>query len=191
MNQYSFLILHGLGGSGPDHWQTWLAQELKQMGYHVCYPTFTAFDSPDKNVWLKELHVAIKSIPENRKLIVVTHSLGCFLWMHYTGMHRKQIAERVILVAPPSPEIVLTEAKSFYPVPLDRTALSNAAKETLFVHSSNDPYCNDQHRKKYVNLGTPFITLQKMGHINANSGHGAWSWILKECLAAEKETLFV
>ncbi|MDQ1144628.1 putative alpha/beta hydrolase family esterase [Bacillus sp. SORGH_AS 510] len=191
MNQFSFLIIHGLGGSGPDHWQTWLSQELKQRDYHVCYPTFTNYDTPDKKVWLKELSAAIDSIPENRQLIVVTHSLGCILWMHFAAMNNKQMAHRVIMVAPPSPEMTLTEASSFYPVPVVKINLENLAEETLFVHSSNDPYCNEQHREKYENLELPSITFQNMGHINAKSGHGPWTWILEQCLSIPKEAKLV
>ena len=36
------LIVHGLGGSGPDHWQTWLASRLAARGVSVSYP-----DLPD------------------------------------------------------------------------------------------------------------------------------------------------
>jgi uncharacterized protein len=191
LSQYSFLIVHGLGGSGPDHWQTWLAQELRQKNYHVCYPTFTEFDSPNKEVWLKELTAAIQTIPENQQLIVVTHSLGCLLWMHYAALNNKRIAKRVILVAPPSPEIVLQEATSFYPVPLEQRNLSKTGEETLFVHSSNDPYCHQQHRERYMNMGVPSIIFPRMGHINAKSGHGKWSWILDQCLAVENASMLV
>ena len=33
-----FLILHGYLGSGPDHWQSWLAGRLRAAGERVAYP---------------------------------------------------------------------------------------------------------------------------------------------------------
>jgi uncharacterized protein len=186
MIQNSFLIIHGLGGSGPDHWQTWLAHELKQSNHPVYYPTFSNFHSPNKTVWLDELTATMKAIPENNNLTVITHSLGCILWLHYAKSQNKQLAKRVILVAPPSPEIILSEAKSFYPVPIEVKHLKRTAEEILFVHSTNDPYCSMVDAKNYLNLGLPSITIQDAGHINPESGHGKWPWILDLCLSREE-----
>lgn len=191
MTKHSFLIIHGLGGSGPDHWQTWLAQELTKRNYHVCYPTFSNFNSPNKEVWLEELAAAIATIPKNHRLTVITHSLGCLLWLHYAANQNRRIAKQVVLVAPPSPSIVLSEAKPFYPVPLNGQQLPRTAEDTLFVHSSNDPYCSMKDAEKYINIGLPSITFPNMGHINANSGHGRWPWILEQCLASEKNPVIV
>ncbi|EKN64501.1 hypothetical protein BABA_23173 [Neobacillus bataviensis LMG 21833] len=184
--EQSFLIIHGLGGSGAGHWQSWLAKELTNRNYHVCYPTFSSFDAPNRVVWLEELHAAIKTIPANHQLTVVTHSLGCLLWLHYAAKHNKLIAKQVILVAPPSPTVILSEAKTFYPVPLKKSNLSRAAEETLFIHSTNDPYCTMKDAKSYLNLGFPSIVLPNSGHINIDSGHGKWPQILDLSLSSEK-----
>jgi uncharacterized protein len=182
MNQHSFLIIHGLGGSGPAHWQTWLFHELKQQNFHVCYPIFSNYDTPNKESWLQELSTALQSLPENHRKTVITHSLGCILWLHYIAGQTKKIADQVILVAPPSPTVVLPEAKSFYPVPLERENVLRAAKDTLFVHSTNDPYCDIEDSINYLTLNVPSISLSNMGHINTKSGHGEWQWILDQCL---------
>ncbi|WP_066372786.1 RBBP9/YdeN family alpha/beta hydrolase [Neobacillus fumarioli] len=185
MTKHSFLILHGLGGSGDEHWQTWLANELMKRNYHVRYPTFSNFHSPEKKVWLEELAEVIKTIPKTQPLTIITHSLGCLLWLHYTASQNQRIAKQVILVAPPSPTRVLEAAKSFFPVPLEKKHLTTAAEETLFVHSSNDPYCRLEDAKNYVNIGLPALILPNMGHINVDSGHGKWPWILKTSLSNE------
>ncbi|MFZ7945009.1 RBBP9/YdeN family alpha/beta hydrolase [Neobacillus sp. 19] len=191
MKEQSFLIIHGLGGSGPNHWQTWLAHELTERNYHVSYPTFSHFDSPNKSVWLAELDAAIQTLPAGHQLTVITHSLGCLLWLHYTAIYPKRIAEQVILVAPPSPAIVLSQANSFYPVPLQGNRLSRAAEDTLFIHSTNDPYCSMKDAKSYLSLGYPSIVLPDSGHINTDSGHGKWPWILEQCLVDGKITQYV
>lgn len=190
MNQNSFLIIHGLGGSGPDHWQTWLAHELTRNNYHVQYPTFTNFNSPNKSVWLEELSTTLETIPEENNLTIITHSLGCLLWLHYASTQNKQIANQVILVAPPSPNHILTEAKSFYPVPLDGNTLKKASENTLFIHSTNDPYCSIEDSGNYSNLGFPTMTIPNAGHINSQSGHGKWPWILDLCLKQERISLY-
>ncbi|NRD76255.1 alpha/beta fold hydrolase [Bacillus sp. BRMEA1] len=182
MSKQSFLILHGLGGSGPDHWQTWLANELAERNHHVIYPVFPNVDSPDKQVWIEELSTVMKTIPENQPLTVITHSLGCLLWLHFTSIQNNRIAEHVIMVAPPSPQNVIEAANSFFPVPLKNNNLTRTADETLFVHSSNDPYCSLTDAKYYMNIGVPSIVFPNMGHINVESGHGRWDWILEKCL---------
>jgi uncharacterized protein len=179
---HSFLIIHGLGGSGPDHWQTWLYQELTKRNFNVYYPTFSNYNSPDKKIWLEELSDAVKSIPEHHTLTIITHSLGCLLWLHYAETLEKQIAKQVILVAPPSPKVILPEAHSFFRPPLNSKKLLDASMETLFVHSTNDPYCSMEDALIFSKLGAPSITLPNMGHINTDSGHGKWPWILDFCL---------
>jgi predicted alpha/beta hydrolase family esterase len=80
----------------------------------------------------------------------------------------------VILVAPPSPLIVLPEAASFYPIPLNGENLADAADETWFVHSTNDPFCSIDDTTHYLKLGVSAIAFPKMGHINTASGYGVW-----------------
>ncbi|PLS01159.1 RBBP9/YdeN family alpha/beta hydrolase [Neobacillus cucumis] len=183
MNQQHFLIVHGLGGSGHDHWQTWLAETLIEKKYQVSYPTFSSFYSPNLKVWLEELHQTMENIPADSELTVITHSLGCLLWMHYASAQTKKLAKRVILVAPPSPTIALTEAESFFPVPLNSNHLSRTAEEILFIHSNNDPYCNMEDARNYLNLDHPSIILPNAGHINPASGHGKWQSILELSLS--------
>ncbi|MEH7414394.1 alpha/beta hydrolase [Neobacillus drentensis] len=178
MSQQHFLIIHGLGGSGHDHWQTWLADTLTENNYPVSYPTFSTFDAPNLTVWLKELHQAMETIPANSELTVITHSLGSLLWLHYGAATTKKLAKRVILVAPPSPTITLKEAPSFFPVPLNSSHLSRTAEEILFIHSNNDPYCNMEDAGNYLNLDHPSVVLPNAGHINPASGYGKWPSIL-------------
>lgn len=181
MKEYSFLIIHGLGGSGPDHWQSWLAKELKQRSHHVVYPTFSNFSRPEKEVWLKELASALESVPKDHALIVITHSLGGILWQHFAASRNQKIADQVILVAPPSPTVTIPSAKSFFPVPLSRKNLARTADETLFIHSTNDPYCSMDDAKHYLQLSLPNMILPDMGHINVHSGHGKWPLIIELC----------
>jgi predicted alpha/beta hydrolase family esterase len=182
MTEYSFVILHGLGGSGPDHWQSWLADMLKQQNFHVVYPVFSKCNRPNKDVWLQELKATLDSIPKHHKKIVITHSLGGILWQHYAAEADKQAVDQVILVAPPSPTAVIPAAKSFFPVPLNERNLQKAARKTMFIYSTNDPYCSLEDAQAYLNFHFPTIALQNHGHINVQSGHGKWPLILDLCM---------
>lgn len=185
MTNHSFLLVHGLGGSGPQHWQTWLYQQLTERGIDVHYPTFSDYDNPDKDVWLKELQAAIDKIPAENRITVLAHSCGCSLWLHYAASAHVRKVEQAILVAPPSPFLDMPELTCFYPLPLIGANLSKAADHTFYVHSLDDPYCSIDDMTNYLKLGFPAIVLPKMGHINTASGHGPWPWILDICLTGK------
>jgi predicted alpha/beta hydrolase family esterase len=182
MKNQSFLLIHGLGGSGPQHWQSWLYTQLKERNCDVYYPTFSNFDAPDKDVWLQELRTVMEQIPTENELTVLAHSLGCFLWLHHASTTLGRSVQRVILVAPPSPTVVIPEASSFYPVPLHESNLLKAANQTTFVLSTNDPYCNVDDIPHFLRMNTTVIAFPKMGHINTESGYGPWPWIMDVCL---------
>ncbi len=50
-----FLILHGLEGSGPGHWQPWLAERLAARGLEVEFPGLPDPSDPDPDAWLDAL----------------------------------------------------------------------------------------------------------------------------------------
>ena len=56
------LILHGWQGSGPDHWQTWLAGRLTQAGAHVQYPDLPDCDVPCPDRWGAALHRELREL---------------------------------------------------------------------------------------------------------------------------------
>ena len=50
-----FLILHGWEGSGPEHWQSWLAERLRAAGEVVAYPALPDPYAPRLGAWLRAL----------------------------------------------------------------------------------------------------------------------------------------
>src|SRR5437763_10109289 len=101
----SFLILHGWQGSGPRHWQSWLATRLRERGERVSYPQLPEPDAPRLDRWLDALEQALAREPGG--LAVLCHSLACVLWLQHAHRSAVASAERVLLVAPPSPSAEL------------------------------------------------------------------------------------
>src|SRR5256885_14795645 len=81
MRPMSFLILHGWQGSGPRHWQPWLAGRLRQRGEHVSYPRLPEPDAPRLDRWLDALEQELAREPDGA--VVLCHSLACVLWLHH------------------------------------------------------------------------------------------------------------
>lgn len=171
----SFLILHGWQGSGPDHWQTWLARRLEQAGEDVRYPRLPDPDLPDVGAWSAAMLEAYGDMPGDR--VVLCHSLACLLWAREARAiaERERPAERVLLVAPPCPVSPIPDAASFYPTPLDPRAVAAAARDTLVVASDDDPYCPAGAAVSFAEpLGLPAEVLPGAGHVNPEAGFGPW-----------------
>jgi predicted alpha/beta hydrolase family esterase len=162
----SFLILHGYEGSGPEHWQTWLAERLGAAGERVAYPDLPDPYEPSLPAWRDAL---ARELREGQT--IVAHSLACILWLHHCSDPVGPSADRVLLVAPPSLAGAPDAIRSFFPVPLD----GETTAETRLVCSENDPYCPEGAARLYGEpLGLPVDLLDGAGHINPDAGFGPW-----------------
>ncbi|WP_433269665.1 RBBP9/YdeN family alpha/beta hydrolase [Actinosynnema sp. CS-041913] len=177
------LLLHGLGGSGPTHWQNWLAGELAHHGGQVDLPQFTMPDAPQLDVWLAELREHLSAAPTSGDRVVVAHSLACLLWLHHAaGSFDPALrVDRVLLVAPPSPrftgEPLISE---FQAAPLDPTALRRAAVSTRLVVGEGDSYCTLEQGKELAEaLRVDVDVIVGGAHLNVDAGYGSWGAILK------------
>jgi predicted alpha/beta hydrolase family esterase len=161
MGRPAYLILHGYQGSGPGHWQTWLAGRLRSGDAKVHYPDLPDADHPRLDAWLDAVAGELDAIGEPP--VVLCHSLACIVWMHHVAAGGKPAA-RVLLVAPPSATGVPDELKSFVPAP------GVTVPDGRLVCSDNDPYCPEGA----VSLYGAADVLPGAGHINPDAGYGPW-----------------
>jgi predicted alpha/beta hydrolase family esterase len=174
----SFLILHGLQGSGPGHWQTWLAARLRADGERVAYPDLPDADAPSPVAWRDVLARALEGLPAP---VVVCHSLSCLLWLHHVADGGSP-ADRVLLVAPPSESADVPEIEPFFPVPLPRLAPG-----ARLVCSDDDPYCPEGAAHLYGGpLGVEVDVLPGKGHLNLETGYGPWPAVEQWCLTGDR-----
>jgi uncharacterized protein len=171
----SFLILHGYAGSGPEHWQSRLAERLRASGETVAYPDLPDPYEPRLPAWREALAEQLQALPGEPT--VLAHSLACILWLHHC---RKPVtagarAARVLLVAPPSLAAAPEQIRSFFPVPLDPAGVTAAASTTRLVCATDDPYCPEGAAVLYGRpLGIAVDVLDGAGHINPETGFGPW-----------------
>jgi uncharacterized protein len=176
----SFLILHGLEGSGPGHWQTWLAARLRADNERVAYPDLPDAEMPSLHSWRERLQGELEALPDG-ETILVCHSLSCLLWLHHVADGGAQ-ANRVLLVAPPSESAGLAQIASFFPAPLPR--LTAGAR---LVCSDDDPYCPEGAATLYGEpLGIPVDLIAGGGHLNPESGYGPWPAVEAWCLDGDQ-----
>ena len=103
----------GSEGSGPGHWQTWLAARLQADAERVAYPDLPDPDLPSLHAWRGVLDGELAALPAG-ETIVICHSLACLLWLHHVAEGGAQ-ADRLLLVAPPSESAGLPEIEAFFP----------------------------------------------------------------------------
>ncbi len=170
----AFLILHGLEGSGPEHWQTWIAERLRDEGLEVAYPLLPDADSPRLEAWLDALDVELAALPA-AETTVLCHSLGSLLWLHHAARKPARQVALCLLVSPPQPDEDDPQSPGFRPVPLDRDGVARAARETLLVCSTDDPFCPRETSERIAaETGIPIEWIEDAGHVNAAAGYGPW-----------------
>jgi uncharacterized protein len=181
---HDFFILHGWQGSDAPHWQSWLANTLRELGHTVHFPDLPQRDAPQRDAWLAALHTQHGQL--TAKTTVVCHSLGSALWLHYSAVYAPRVA-RVLLVSPPGTAALQQYAgqmQGFFPVPLNAAAVQAAAASTQLVCTAGDPFCVETAAAHYgepLNLPTTELPAE-LGHLNAAAGLGPWPQMLQWCL---------
>jgi predicted alpha/beta hydrolase family esterase len=184
----TFLIIHGLHGSGPEHWQSWLAERLLTRGEDVRYPTLPDPDAPSREDWLLALQEQLAQVRPQSELIVACHSLGSILWLHHAASEHASLRRpvRLLLNAPPGSRAAEEEPvlAQFLPPPLDAQGLHRSADDVRMAIGTDDPYDPDAEARAYARaLGVPLDVIDGGGHLNSDSGFGPWPAIEDWCLA--------
>lgn len=172
----TLLIVPGFGGSGPLHWQSWIAQKYASALWVNDLPLL----EPNIHIWAEAISHAMDQI--EGKILILAHSFGCLASSLAIARHPQRVSA-AILVAPASPERfsenghILPEHDS---TPTIRNLLP---KQTLgvcglVIASENDPWMPfNQAAKLAKSFGLATINLGLSGHINVDSGHGQWPLI--------------
>jgi hypothetical protein len=177
----SLLILHGLYGNGPGHWQGWLAGEAAAAGIDVHYPALPDKDAPTPEGWLAALDAELAALDPDA-LQVAAHSLACHLWARRAERDGVRAA-RVLLVAPPSARELAAVCPTFPATDLAAERLLAACSDTTLVLGEGDPYRPDHDAFRGTGLATRW--LSGGGHVNVDSGYGEWPHALRWVLGGD------
>ncbi|MFJ7064340.1 RBBP9/YdeN family alpha/beta hydrolase [Streptomyces sp. NPDC101115] len=183
----TYLILHGFQNHRPPgHWQYWLAGELRERGHEVRYPQLPEADAPVLEHWLAALEEHGKR-EEDGEFVVIAHSLSVLLWLRAVAAGRAPEADRVLLVAPPSPQVTasIPEIAGFADgLGLDQGRhLAPGGVRARLVYGDGDPYCPEGADVHYgVPLGLDPDHVPGGGHLNPeHGGYGPWPSVLEWC----------
>ena len=162
----NILIVPGLGGSGPQHWQTLWEQQ---------HPEFIRveqrdWETPTCSDWIATLDKAVMQ-QEPEQVILVAHSLACMAVAFWAKEHKRPI-KAALLVAPADTEAAdFPEGTTgFTPIPMEPLPF-----KSLVVTSTNDPYVTEARARQLAQAwGSDFVSIGEAGHINTDAGFGEW-----------------
>ena len=158
----TILIVPGWRDSGPGHWQSLWAESVVGA-VRVSQDNWI---SPTRSAWVGRIAETIQA--QDGPVVLVAHSLGCIASTHLPPEAVARI-QGALLVAPADPER-RAPLVDFAPVPYHTLPY-----RSVVVASSNDPYCPVRTAGADArSWGSEFVRLQNAGHINIDSGFGAW-----------------
>ena len=153
------LVVPGLHGSEPEHWQTWF--ETRVRG---CVRVHQAdWRRPDLVTWAQPIRREIARAAG--PVWIVAHSFGC-LAAAQAGWDASERIAGAILVAPADP--VHFGVADLIPG-------GDVGFPSIVVASRNDPWISFSRAAHLADRwGSDFLDLGRAGHINVAAGYGPW-----------------
>lgn len=170
------LVVPGLYGSGPGHWQTWIESQIAD----AVRVEQTDWDKPVLSRWAGAVVQAIDRAKGG--VLLVAHSFGALAAVVAAHRRPNHIAG-AFLVAPADPARFsatgLRDSFAQKPVELPDRPLGIPS---IVVASGNDPWTKLTTAAFWADRwGSRLIALEGVGHINEDSGHGPWPLGLDLC----------
>ncbi|HNF44022.1 MAG TPA: alpha/beta hydrolase, partial [Ferruginibacter sp.] len=162
----NYLIIPGLGNSGPQHWQTW----FESTGNNFTRVEQKEWDAPVCEDWIARIDKAISAY-DPATVVLIGHSLGCLTIVHWANQYKRTI-KGALLVAPSDAEadVYTFPAKGFAPIPRNKLDF-----KSIIVASSNDVWVSLDRSTYFARCwGSELINIGEAGHINSASGHYQW-----------------
>jgi len=154
------LILPGLHGSGPDHWQSWL---------EASYPgavrlAMTDWSLADADHWAAHIDL---TLAQHRAggWIAVAHSFGCLALARYAARGGRAV-QGALMVAPANPDRFQID---------ERLVDAALPFPSTLVTSENDPWMSSADAQYFgMRWGSQIVGAGEAGHINPAAGYGPW-----------------
>lgn len=153
------LIVPGLHGSGPSHWQSWFEQKLPN--------TLRVAQSDWADPYLPRWAGAVRHelVRAKGHVWIIAHSFGCLAAAHAAADHQDKVAG-IMFVAPADPDKF--EVTSILPS-------QRLDFPSVVVASANDPWMRLIRAGYWADRwGARLINIGNAGHINVDSGYGPW-----------------
>ena len=161
----SVLVLPGLNGSGPQHWQT---------RWEQADPSFRRVQqkdwvTPQLNDWIEGISREVARTPP--PILFAAHSLGSIALAHWAQTASPELVGKIkgaLLAAPADVDRpgVPEPIKNFAPVPRGRLPFAS-----VVVASSDDPHASLARAREFAGFwASRFVDIGSADHIATNMG---------------------
>lgn len=173
------VLIHGTDGGPEEIWLPWMTEELKSRGYEVFAPTMPNNHTPNRKTYENFLRQSGWDFTDN---VLVGHSSGATTILNLLSSDWFPRVNTVVLAGTFLNEKLLAGVEWYEPGQFDNLFLEKYDSEVIkakannfvFVHGSNDPYCDiDDARELCEKLNGEFITIENGLHLSS-------SWCSKE-----------
>ena len=169
---HTVVIVPGLRDHVAEHWQTLLEQKLPNA---VSVPRMER-DKLSCAAWVEALERTLAPIAG--PVILVAHSAGCMITVHWAQRHRHPI-HGALLAAPPDFESPLPEGYPAQETLRDNgwlpTPRSRLPFPSIVAASTNDPLGRFERVAALAEAwGSRLVDVGAVGHLNPAAGYGAW-----------------
>jgi predicted alpha/beta hydrolase family esterase len=156
------LVIPGLRGSGPVHWQSWLQGHFRR----AVRVEQDDWDTADLETWATRIGETIAAEPSG-PWVAVAHSFGCLALAQYVLSTCGRTAHGVrgaLLVAPADPGRFALD---------DLPLRQRLRVPATLLASDTDPWMSAARAESFAQAwGSGFVNLGDAGHINADAGFG-------------------
>lgn len=176
MTAAGLLIVPGLRGHVPEHWQTLLYESVP--GARAIAPMDEGGLRCAARVAAIDAALAASTGP----VVLVAHSAGALMVVHWAAQASAEALAKVagaLLAAPPDleadwpanyPQPAVLKANGWSPLPRARLPFPS-----IVAASSNDYLCGlDAARGMAADWGSELVELGEAGHLNPAAGFGPW-----------------
>lgn len=172
--QPTIVLVPGLRGRTPDHWQERMAAELPNTR-HLATPGRADHGLDERTADLQREVQAARG-----PVLLVAHSAGVLVTLHWARRYRTTVAG-ALLATPPDlrqelpaeyPSLAQLSSAGWLPVPGDRLPFPS-----IVAASRNDSLGDFESVSGLAGAwGSQLVDLGPVGHLNPASGFGDWRW---------------
>ncbi|MFH1253270.1 MAG: alpha/beta hydrolase [Candidatus Uhrbacteria bacterium] len=178
----NIFIIHGTGSNPENNWFPWLKTELEKSGHQVLIPKFPTPKNQSLQTWLETFENYQQYL--NEETIVVGHSLGVAFLLSILENLKQPIKAAFFVsgfIGPLNNPEFDTLNQTFVTKTFAWEKIKKSCPKFFIINSDNDPYiCLEKGAELAKNLDSELIILKNAGHINKESGHTKFEFLLKK-----------
>ncbi len=165
------LILHGTNATSEDNWFPWLQQQLEERGWKVWVPDLPNADKPSMKRYNKFI-LSNEGWVFDQNSVIIGHSSGAVEILGLLqALPKETVIDTCIFVGVFKGDLGWEPLQELWDVDVRYEEIRRKAKQFVFLHSNDDPYCPLDHAKDLSNkLGGELIIKEGAQHFSIDPG---------------------